>query len=155
MTVRSFLRLYLYTAVLPRTGFITSPCADLFQHATAALSFAEEISEINGLLNFYLQTDFDVDAVFGTYVCTAENDDTLNVYANYDMAAGEVCDELEVDLHWADGREEAVPYTLNAAEKEVLRWKMDEYCQEQTGMTLEDYSAQLMLQDMEPSAPSM
>ena len=43
MTVRSFLRLYLYTAVLPRTGFITSPCADLFQHATDALAFAKEI----------------------------------------------------------------------------------------------------------------
>lgn len=36
---------------------------------------AEEISEVDGLLNFYLETSFDVDAVFGTQVCTAENDD--------------------------------------------------------------------------------
>lgn len=79
--------------------------------------------------------------MFGTNVCTAENDEWLNVYANYDMAAGEVCDELEVDLHRADGHEEAVPYTLNAAEKELLRLKMDEYCQEQTGQSLEEYSA--------------
>lgn len=43
MTVWSFLRLYLYTAVLPWTGFITSPCADLFQHATDALSLAKAI----------------------------------------------------------------------------------------------------------------
>lgn len=39
MTVRILLRLYLCTAVLPRTEFIASPCADLFQHTTSALSF--------------------------------------------------------------------------------------------------------------------
>ena len=66
------------------------------------------------------------------------------------MAAGQVCDELEVDLHRAEGREEAVPYTLNAAEKAVLLRKMDEYCQRQTGMALKDYSAQLMAEDLEP-----
>ena len=112
------------------------------------VSFAEEISEIDSRLNFYMETSFDVDAVFGTHVCTDENDDCLNVYADYDMAAGQVCDELEVDLHRADGREESVPYTLNAAEKAVLLRKMDEYCQRQTGMTLRDYSAQLMAEDL-------
>ena len=116
------------------------------------ISFAEEITEIDSLLNFYMETGFDVDAVFGTHVCTGENDDTLNVYANYDMAAGQVCDELEVDLHWADGREESVEYRLNAAEKEVLLQKMDAYCLEQTGQTLADYSAQRMAEDMEPPA---
>ena len=121
--------------------------------STQNVSFSEEICEVNGLLNFYLRTDFDVDAVFGTHVCTAENDDWLNAYANYDMAAGEVCDELEVDLHRADGSEEAVPYTLNAAEKEVLRWKMDEYCQRQTGQTLEAYSAQLLAESQEVEPP--
>lgn len=114
------------------------------------VSFAEEISEIDGKLNFYMETNFDVDTVFGTNVCTDQNDDCLNVYADYDMAAGRVCDELEVDLHWADGREESVPYTLNAAEKVVLLRKMDQYCQEQTGMTLKDYSAQLMAEDEQP-----
>ena len=113
------------------------------------VSFAEEISEIDGRLNFYMETNFDVDAMFGTCVCTDQNDDCLNVYANYDMAADQVCDELEVDLHRADGREEAVPYTLNAAEKAVLLRKMDEYCQRQTGMALKDYSAQLMAEDLE------
>ena len=46
--------------------------------STSEISFAEEISEIDGLLNFYMETNFDVDAVFGTHVCTGENDDTLN-----------------------------------------------------------------------------
>lgn len=114
------------------------------------ISFAEEISEIDGLLNFYMETCFDADAVFGTHVCTAENDDTLNVYANYDMASGQVCDELEVDLHWADGREEAVAYRLNPVEKAVLLRKMDAYCQEQTGQTLKEYSAQRLAEDMAP-----
>lgn len=123
--------------------------------AARDISFAEEISEINDLLNFYMETNFDVDAVFGTHVCTGENDDTLNVYANYDMAAGQVCDTLEVDLHRVDGCEESVEYQLNAVEKATLLRKMDAYCQEQTGQTLADYSAQLMAEDMTPQAPQM
>ena len=121
------------------------------------ISFAEEICEMDGhRLNFYLKVDFDVDAVFGTHVCTAENDDTLNVYADYDMSTGQVCDTLEVDLHWADGREEFLDYRLNAVEKAVLLRKMEAYCQEQTGQSLADYSAQRMAEDMGPSAgPAM
>ena len=38
-------------------------------------SFGEEIIESDGKLNFYLQADFDVDAAFGTFVCTDQNDD--------------------------------------------------------------------------------
>lgn len=119
------------------------------------ITFAEEITEIDGLLNFYMETNFDVDAAFGTHVCIGENDDILNVYANYDMAAGQICDTLEVDLHRADGREESVEYRLNAAEKEILLRKMDAYCQEQTGQTLADYSAQRMVEDMTPPSQPM
>ena len=97
-----------------------------------------------------------MDAAFGTHVCTAENDDTLNVYADYDMRTGQVCDMLEVDLHRADGKEESLEYRLDAVEKAVLLWKMDEHCQRQTGQTLEQYSAQLMAEDMAPPAgPAM
>lgn len=102
------------------------------------ITFAEEISEINGLLNFYMTADFNVDAVFGTHVCTGENDDTLNIYANYDMAIGQVCDTLEINLLRTDGREESMEYRLNAVEKATLLRKMDAYCQEQTGQALED-----------------
>ena len=121
------------------------------------ISLAEDICEMDGRrLNFYLETCFDVDAVFGTHVCTEENDDTLNVYADYDTASGQVCDDLEVDLHRADGREEAVEYRLNAVEKAILLRKMDAYCQEQTGQTLTDYSAQLLTENLSPpTAPSM
>lgn len=117
------------------------------------ISFAEEISEIKGQLNFYMETSFDVDAVFGTRICTEENDDTLNVYADYDMAAGQIHDTLEVNMHWADGREEPLKYQLNDAEKAILLQKMDAYCQEQTGQTLEEYSARLMAGE-EKQAPA-
>lgn len=117
---------------------------------------AEEISEMAGeRLNFYLEASFDVDAVFGTHVCTEENDDTLNVYADYDMVSGQVRDELEVDLHWADGREESLEYRLNAIEKATLLRKMDDYCQQQTGQTLTEYSAQRMAEDLAPQGPQM
>jgi len=117
---------------------------------------AEEICEMDGQrLNFYLDAGFDVDAVFGTHVCTGENDDTLNVYADYDMATGQVCDELEVDLHRADGREESLEYQLNAAEKAILLRKMDAYCQQQTGQTLAEYSAQLIAEEIAPPTGSV
>lgn len=114
------------------------------------IKLAEEICEVDNLLNFYMETGFDVDAAFGTHVCTAENDDWLNVYANYDMASGQVCDELEIALHRGDGGEESLAYQLNAAEKEVLLRKMEAYCQEQTGMSLAEYGARIMTEDMAP-----
>ena len=45
--------------------------------------FGDEIIEHDEKLNFYVQAEFDVDAVFGTHVLTDENDDWLNIYANY------------------------------------------------------------------------
>ncbi|MDE7220227.1 MAG: hypothetical protein K2O45_11495 [Oscillospiraceae bacterium] len=113
-------------------------------------AFADEITADGGRLNFYLENSFDVDRVLGTR--TAKGDDWLNVYASYDMAAGQVCDMLEVDLHRADGREESLEYRLNAVEKATLLRKMDAYCQQQTGQSLTDYSAQCMAEDMAPPA---
>ena len=105
-------------------------------------SFGEEIMEIDGKLNFYLNADFDVDAAFGTFVCTAENDDWLNVYANYDIAEDRLCDTLELTLCKGDGTESDWSYPLNAAEKEVLLRKMEAFCRQQTGKGLHDYSQQ-------------
>ena len=119
-------------------------------------SFGEEIIESDGKLNFYLQADFDVDAAFGTFVCTDQNDDWLNIYANYDIEKDRLCDTLELNLCKGDGTEENWSYHLNAAEQEVLARKMEDYCQEQTGMGLADYSAQVMAEAPEPPAgPAM
>ena len=106
-------------------------------------SFGEEIIESDGKLNFYLQADFDVDAAFGTFVCTDQNDDWLNIYANYDIEKDRLCDTLELNLCKGDGTEENWSYHLNAAEQEVLRRKMEEYCRQQTGMSLHEYARQL------------
>ena len=107
-------------------------------------SFSDEIMmEEDGNLNFYVDADFDVDAAFGTFVCTDKNDDWLNIYANYDIAEDRPCDALELTLCKGDGSEENWSYPLNAAEQDVLLRKMEEYCQQQTGMSLREYTQQL------------
>ena len=106
-------------------------------------SFGEEIIESDGKLNCYLQADFDVDAAFGTFVCTDQNDDWLNIYANYDIEKGRLCDTLELNLCKGDGTEENWSYHLNAAEQEVLARKMEAFYQQQTGTSLHEYARQL------------
>ena len=106
-------------------------------------SFGEEIIESGGKLNFYLQADFDVDAAFGTFVCTDQNDDWLNIYANYDIEKDRLCDTLELNLCKGDGTEENWSYHLNAAEQEVLARKMEAFYQQQTGTSLHEYARQL------------
>lgn len=118
------------------------------------VSFTDEIVENDGRLNFCLENGFNVDRMFS--IRTANHDDWLNIYANYNMRDGQVCDELELTLVCADGHEESLSYRLNAAEKAVLFRKMDDYCQQQTGQSLEDYSAQLMAEGMTlPTGPAM
>ena len=120
-------------------------------HLTAQnFSFSDEIIMEDGKLNFYIQADFDVDAAFGTFVCTDENDDWLNIYANYDIAQGRPCDTLELNLCKGDGTEENWSYHLNAAEQEVLARKMEEFCQQQNGMSLHDFARQLQ-EEPEPT----
>ena len=118
-------------------------------------SFGDEIIESDGKLNFYVQTEFDVDAAFGTFVLTDENDDWLNVYANYNIAQGKPCGTLELTLCKDDGSEESWSYQLNAAEQDVLLRKMEEYCQQQTGMSLHDYSQQFREEPEQQQGPVM
>lgn len=70
------------------------------EHLSARqITFADEISEIEGKLNFYIDTGIDVDAAFGTQVCTDRNDDCLNVYADeLRQDAGRVTAALDIDL---------------------------------------------------------
>ena len=118
-------------------------------------SFGDEIIESDGKLNFYVQAEFDVDAAFGTFVLTDENDDWLNVYANYDIAQGKPCDTLELTLCKGDGSEKSWSYQLNAAEQDVLLRKMEEYCQQQTGMSLHDYAQQFREEPEQQQGPVM
>lgn len=123
-------------------------------HLTAQnFLFSDEIMMENGKLNFYVQAEFDVDAAFGTFVCTDANDDWLNICANYDIAQGRPCDTLELNLCKGDGSEENWSYHLNAAEQEVLARKMEAFCQQQNGMSLHDFARQF--QEKPESAPQI
>ena len=105
-------------------------------------SFSDEIIEEDGKLNFYIQADFD-------------NDDWLNIYANYDVEQDRLCDTLELNLCKGDGSEESWFYRLNAAEQEVLLRKMEAFCQQQTGMSLHDYTQQLRDSESQTSEMQM
>lgn len=105
------------------------------------ISFADEIIQNDNLLEFYMEVSFNADQVFGTDVCTSENDDWLNIYANYDLDARRVCDTLEVYLQRGNGDEEAFKYRLSAEEQALLLPKMNTYCQEHWGQSLEECNA--------------
>lgn len=120
------------------------------------VSFSDEIMESDGKLNFYMDTVFNVDQVFGTHVETPDNDDWLNVYANYDTAQRQVCDVLNIVLHHGDGDSEELSYRLDHQEKDILLEKMDAYCLEREGVTLDAYCAQIMAEEQgTPMEPRM
>lgn len=106
--------------------------------------FEGDISECSGKLSFYVPVTFDPDAVFGTHVASESNDDWLNIYADFDLETGEPEKALTVVLICSDGHEFEFSYSLNAAELEQLREKMEDYCQTQTGMSLDDYRQELL-----------
>ena len=110
----------------------------------------------DGKLNFLLIPDFNVDEAFGTSVETDENDHALNIYANYDMVKKEVCDDLEITLYGDDIEDEEILYCLNAAEKEVLRTTMENYCMTYEGKTLSEICEEYLreqMQEQEQDAP--
>ena len=115
--------------------------------------FEDSIEAIDDrTLNFYIVPCFNVDAVFGTFVETDENDHALNIYANYDMQRQQVCDELEMTLYGSGIEDQSLTYPLNAAEKEVLREKMEAYCMQREHKPL-NLLCQEILQDQD-AAPA-
>ena len=95
-------------------------------------------------LNFYIVPCFNVDEVFGTFVETDENDHALNIYANYDMQRQQVCDTLEITLYGSGIDDQSLTYHLNAAEKEVLREKIEAYCMQREHMPLNQLCQELL-----------
>ena len=87
------------------------------------------IEEMDNHLNFYLVINCDVDALFGTHVDTADNDDYLNVYANYNLDTGEVEDRLEITLCRGDGVDVPMECLLSGDERAMLLAQMRDYCQ--------------------------
>ena len=102
-------------------------------------------------LNFYVVPCFNTDEVFGTFVETDENDHALNIYANYDMQRQQVCDELEITLYGSGIEDQSLTYRLNAAEKEVLREKMDAYCMQREHKLLEQLCQEILQEQDAPT----
>lgn len=75
---------------------------------------------MDDIWNYYLLVSGDVDEIFGTNVCTSENDDYINVYASIYPYFDEIEDELDITLCRGDGEEESFKYILSDAEKKVL-----------------------------------
>lgn len=121
------------------------------------ISFADEICEMDGKLNYYIESFGGIDEVFGTHVCTTQNDDYVNVYADYDMQRSEVSDTLTVILHRGDGSDVEYAYPLTAEERTMLLSKMEAYCQQRDGMTLSGYRDQYLAEQRQERgvAPSM
>lgn len=108
------------------------------------ICFSDEVMQNDHLLEFYMDVSFDADAVFGTQVCTSENDDYLNIYANYDLERGCVCDTLEVYLVRGDGSEQDYKYRLSEEEQALLLPRMEEYCKQQFGCDLDELRSQYL-----------
>ncbi len=107
------------------------------------IRFEKGIDLAGRLLNFYIPVEFDPASVFGLQIKT-EYGDVLNLYANYDMERGCVCDTLGVYLVRGDGSELDCQYRLTPGECAALLPKMDAYCKEQMGLSLEEARAQYL-----------
>ena len=103
------------------------------------------------ILNFYVVSCFNVDEAFGTFVETDENDHALNIYANYDMQRQRVCDTLEMTLYGSGIEDQSLTYHLNAAEKEVLREKMEAYCMQREHMPLNQLCQEILQEQDAPT----
>ena len=103
------------------------------------------------ILNFYVVSCFNVDKVFGTFVETDENDHALNIYANYDMQRQQVCDKLEITLYGSGIEDQSLTYHLNAAEKEVLREKMEAYCMQREHKPLNQLCQEILQEQDAPT----
>ena len=114
-----------------------------------AVSFTDEITECDGKLNFYIPINFDPDAVFGTNVASAFNDDWLNVYANFGWKTGRIDSALTVCLVCSDGHEFEFFYPLTSAEQVQLWDQMDAYCRQQSGQTLGETRTSLLREQAE------
>ena len=79
------------------------------------ISFSGSVEQMDEKLNFYMDVCFSPDVVLGTFVCTDENDDYVNVYANYNLECGDLCDDLDVLLWRGDGGCLPIKFRLSTA----------------------------------------
>lgn len=115
------------------------------------IEFEQEIIADDGMLNFYVPSHFDAYGIFGDAVSKLEPDDSYNVYANYNMDEGAVSEYLEIVIKYGDGHDDTAYYHLTPEEQEMFLRKMDDYCKEVGGKSLDDWR-QEYLQEQHSSA---
>ena len=111
------------------------------------ICFSEDIVQNGKLLEFCLDGAIDVDKMFGTNTCDYDNGDWFNIYANYDMEKRCVCDTLEVYLQHEAGGEQEFKYRLSEEEQALLLPRMEDYCQQQWGQSLEECGASYLSEE--------
>lgn len=100
------------------------------------ISFEQEIIADDNALNFYVPILFDAYGIFGEVVSKLEPEDSYNVYANYNLDEDDISDYLEITVIYGDGHEEMAYYQLSPEEQELFLRKMDDYCMETAGKSL-------------------
>ena len=99
----------------------------------------DEVMEIRQELNFYIASCDGMEELLGPLAKQSNGFAYANFYADYRLETGQLRDTLSVTIVRTDGTEAECAYWLNPAEKAMLRAKMDAYCKEQTGQSLEQY----------------
>lgn len=92
------------------------------------ITFEDEMIIDNNCLNFYIPIYFEPTAVFGEKLYIAEGEGYINVFANYDLDKGCICDSLEITKVLYDGSETNYQYKLSSEEKVFIQKKMENYC---------------------------
>ena len=92
------------------------------------IQFSEEVVQDNDQLNFYLAVPDTVDEILGTRLCDSDADEWLNIYANYDLEQGRLCDTLEV-YHDRPNGETGYQYYLSTSEQAAILPKMEAHMQ--------------------------
>ena len=102
------------------------------------ISFSEDIVQKENCLEFYMDVAFAAEDVFGFPAYADDSDDWLNIYVNYSLETGQVCDTLDIHLVHGDGGEQNYRYPLTETEQNLLLAKMENYCQYKWGQSLEE-----------------
>lgn len=91
------------------------------------IAFEDEMLVIGNRLNFYMSVYFDPIEIFGEKMRLEDGEGYINVYANYDMDNGCVCNSLEIVKVMYNGEEMNCCYLLSDEEKAAIQQKMNQY----------------------------
>lgn len=108
--------------------------------------FEDEVIADKDLVNFYVPLTFSSQKVFGL---PCADGTTINVYANYDVAQRQTSKALDVVVSRGDAEGRCYRYPLSNAERELLAEKMDDYCRQQHGESLEQMCRECELEQIE------